>query len=167
MILTNLCVQLSRSRVPTRYGSRGGKQVGESPENMPLNSHIFRTVVVELRHNYCRTYDIKPGDPNFAEKFRMGTPAQVESSLLRTWTSCAPTPQQIVRDVMKFPNTQRAIIRARGALVPELDNRSGRRRVPRAEHAPPHPDCATAEKATSLKYDLWIQEPVWKIHALS
>ena len=137
--------------------------MGNSLVCSPLGSHLFHALVVALRHNFCRTYDLKRGNPGYENKFKMGTPQEVESSLARTWLDDCPTPRQIVDDVMRFNDKQLAIIDARGTVVPDQDHRSGRRRIGAKHSVQMHPDCAVAERATSNKHDGWIAEPVWGI----
>ena len=59
-------------------------------------------------------------------RFKMGTPAEVESTLRRCWT-VAPTSDQIVSDILALPRVLEKIIEANGCVVPDEFLRSGRR----------------------------------------
>jgi hypothetical protein len=134
-----------------RYGMYAGRQVGNSPENSPLDNNLFSTLMVGLRHNYCATYDLAADDP---QKFKMGTPKEVANSMLRTWEHC-PNESDISRDIHRFLPTQHRIIQARGTIVEEEDDRTGRRRMPK--HAP-HPDCSAALVADQGRHLQWLAE---------
>ena len=58
--------------------------------------------------------------------FRMGTPAQVESTMRRCWRM-DPTSECIVKDIDKFEYIVDKIIDAQGAVEPDLFFRTGRR----------------------------------------
>ena len=133
--------------------------VGDSPELCRgLDSHGFADLKTML--NFCvaltSQYDID--DP---ERFHMGTPAQVASSLARAWKA-APTSARICEDVKAFDRVLQCIVDAKGCVVPDEALRSGRRYVklrgagecklkPRQSqrkatlHLPPiHPHCQRA-----------------------
>mmetsp|Transcript_33519 Transcript_33519/g.88014 ORF Transcript_33519/g.88014 Transcript_33519/m.88014 type:complete len:672 (+) Transcript_33519:311-2326(+) len=101
------------------YGSTAGKQVGNSPENSPLDTHAFATLMVEVRHHWCT-------DP---EEFSVATPKKIAETLKKVW-KVAPSALQIATDVWRFPKTQIQILERQGTVVRELDERTGRRRIP-------------------------------------
>jgi len=125
------------------------KLVGDSPELMPLDSNLFSYYENAMKLNIAHT-DILPHDHE--EKFLIGTPADVQKTMLRTW-ELVPTSAQIVQDIMRFPIALDAIIAAKGAKVDWLDNRKGRRasRKRPAPHVPP--SCPAAEEAQRAKFD--------------
>ena len=51
------------------------------------------------------------------------------------WNHCAPTPDRVKEDILRWPIVCGKIIEAGGAVVPELNFRSGRR-VVRIDHKP-------------------------------
>ena len=59
---------------------------------------------------------------------------------------------RIVCDILKFPQALAAIIEVEGAVVPEMDTRTGRRKD--MLHIPVHhPDCAAAVAKREAKWD--------------
>mmetsp|Transcript_41322 Transcript_41322/g.113695 ORF Transcript_41322/g.113695 Transcript_41322/m.113695 type:complete len:130 (+) Transcript_41322:1022-1411(+) len=55
-----------------------------------------------------------------------------------------PTSERIVEDILKWPKAVTAIIAAKGCIVPELDERKGRRKS--TPMVMLHPDAASANK---------------------
>jgi len=104
----------------TRYED---KQVGDTPELMPLDSNLFSDLSYGCKQHRAMTWRLSNDDPR---KFKYGTPKEVSDTMRRTWTVC-PTPERIVQDIQRFPAALDAIIAANGAYVDELDNRKGRR----------------------------------------
>ncbi len=127
----------------TRYE---GKLVGDSPEVDPLDSNLFSDVEHGMKLHVAITAELPVGDPN---KFGLGTPNEVASTMRRTW-EVAPTPERVVQDISRFPAAVDAIIAARGAKVPELDNRRGRRATKRVFEA--HPCCREAQRLREAKW---------------
>ena len=121
-----------------------GKLVGDSPELMPLDNNLFADFENAMSHNIAHTADLPHGHP---EKFLVGTPAEVQRTMLRTW-EMAPTSVRIVEDVLRFPASLDAIIAAKGAKVEKLGKRKGRRS--RKRFLPP--SCPEAEEHTLTKY---------------
>ena len=71
------------------------------------------------------TSSLRPDDP---KRFNTGTPAQMLSSVLRTW-QVSPTSERIVEDISAMPRRLDRIIEAKGAVVPDLFFRTGRRHI--------------------------------------
>lgn len=123
--------------------------MGNRPELMPLDSHLNADHERGMMHHIAITSILDKDNEN---KFKMGTPAECGESMDRTW-EIFPTQERIVSDILKFPKALAAIIEAKGAVVPEMDNRSGRRK---GLHATPHhPDC---EEAVKLRDEKWDKE---------
>ena len=81
------------------------------------------------------------------EKFLLGTAAQVQKTMLRTWEA-AVTSERIVQDIYRVRAAIRDIIAAKGAKVPSRDNRRGRRKTrPYA-----YPSCPAAEALRDAKF---------------
>ena len=93
------------------------------------------------------TSDLDKDDPN---KFKMGTPDEVSRSMDRTW-EVFPTLERVVQDIRRFPVALQRIKDVKGAVVPEMNNRKGRRRP--TVRLPYHPDCEEAVKQRGLKWE--------------
>ena len=113
---------LGDTNIGTRY-HRG--LVGDSPEWCALDAHLFQDMEDALTFNCAlsSTYHM-PGDP---QRFGMGTPTEVASSIRRVW-EVAPTSTRIIEDVTcSLTRAIDAVIEAKGIVVPDLVMRSGRR----------------------------------------
>jgi hypothetical protein len=98
--------------------------VGDSPELCRgLDSHGFADLKAMLNFCVALTSQYKIDDP---ERFHMGTPAHVASSLSRAWEA-APTSSRICDDIKSFPCVLQCIVDAKGCVVPDEALRSGRR----------------------------------------
>ena len=138
----------------TNKGNRHyeGSLVGNRPELMPLDSHLNADHERGMKHHIALTSILENDD---AKKFKMGTPTECGESMDRTW-EVYPTAERIVSDINKFPRALQAIIDHEGAVVPEMDNRSGRRKD--LHKSPPHhEDC---ERAIELRREKWDREEV-------
>ena len=123
-----------------------GKLVGDSPEFCPLDSNLFSDFEFAMRQNIAYS-DILPHD--HPEKFLCGRAGEVQDLMERTWAHPgAVTSERIVEDICRFPKALDLVLAAKGAKVPELDNRKGRRATKRYE--PPH--IALVEELTEIKY---------------
>lgn len=140
-------------RVAKRYV---GKLVGDRPELCPLDSNLFAYYETAMRQNVAHTH-ILPH--THEEKFLLGTPAEVQRTMLRTWDfdgsrtggKGTPTSADIVRDILRFPLALAAIIEAKGAKVEGANLRSGRRRQRTQPYE--YPSCPTAEALTRKKWE--------------
>mmetsp|Transcript_75509 Transcript_75509/g.125910 ORF Transcript_75509/g.125910 Transcript_75509/m.125910 type:complete len:157 (-) Transcript_75509:111-581(-) len=119
--------------------------VGDRPEVCPLDSNLFSDHAYGMKQHVAITCNLPHNDEN---KFKMGTPSEVDSTMERTW-EVAPTSERIVQDIQRFPKALDAIIAAEGAKVPELDNRRGRRATRKFV---PHKCCAEAIKLRERKW---------------
>lgn len=102
------------------------KLVGNSPEICRgLDSHGFADLEAAVIHFTTLTsiYDI-----NDNRAFRMGTPTQVWSTLIRCW-DVAPRSERIVEDISKFKFVLEKIIAANGCVLRDEALRSGARYV--------------------------------------
>jgi hypothetical protein len=117
----------------TRYEH---KIVGDSPEICrALDSHGFAYLKAGIitYASYTSLYDMD--DPR---RFHLGTPAQLFSSIERTWRE-TPISQRIIADIELFPNVLDKIIEARGCVVQDEEFRglrSGRRAEGSGQLAP-------------------------------
>ena len=114
----------------TRYE---GKIVGDSPEMCrALDSHGFADLKAALL-KYASFTSLYPVDD--PRRFHLGTPAQIYSSIERTWR-VAPTSKRIIEDIELLPQVLEKIIEARGCVVQDEEFR-GLRHGRRAEEAGP------------------------------
>ena len=97
--------------------------VGDSPELMPLDAHLFSDLSQELWRHVAITSNLPESDPR---RFSTGTPAEMERSVVRAW-QVAPTPDRIVEDCTAIPKRIERIIEAKGVAVQDIYFRSGRR----------------------------------------
>ena len=117
----------------TRYEH---KIVGDSPEICrALDSHGFAYLKAGIitYAPYTSLYDMD--DPR---RYHLGTPAQLLSSIERTWR-VTPTSERIIADIELFPNVLDKIIEARGCVVQDEEFRglrSGRRAEGSGQLAP-------------------------------
>ena len=82
------------------------------------------------------------------KKFNLGSPERVWDAMVRTW-EVSPTPARIAQDVNRWESALRSVVQHRGGIVPDNNQRHGRRAV-RYE---PHPDCAEANAARLAKME--------------
>lgn len=136
-----ICAQ-SDTNAETRYENG---LVGDSPECDPLDSNLFSDFEYGMKQHVAITAELAHDSPN---RFKLGTPNELSSTMERTWEVC-PTPERIVQDISRFPQALNAIISARGAKVPELDNRRGRRATQKFVS---HSDCKEAEQLKEAKW---------------
>ena len=133
---------------PNRYE---GKLVGDSPELDPCDSNLFSDYEVSIAQHVAATVDLDPDDPC---RFNMGTPYELARTMERVWT-VSPSSARIVQDIKRIPTALKRIIDAKGAKVPELDNRRGRRKsMPVVLHA----DCDGAIAQREAKWARMDQE---------
>ena len=76
----------------------------------------------------------------------LGNPGQVWSAMYRSWEVIRP--ERIATDIKRWERALGTIVQYRGALVPELNNRPGRRAVKFA----PHKDC---DESVRVKEETW------------
>eukprot|EP01049_Picozoa_sp_SAG25_P000793 SAG25_NODE_29_length_20738_cov_25.829546_7_plen_726_part_00 len=138
-----LCAQ-GQTNADNRYYK--GSLVGNRPELMPLDSHLNADHERGMMWHVALTSNLPKEDQR---KFKMATPADVSDTMDRTW-EVFPRPERIVSDIRKFPRALQAIIDAEGTVVPEIDNRKGRRST---GALPYHPDCDEAMDIRQAKWE--------------
>ena len=116
---------------------------GNSPELMPLDSNLFADLEYAIKQHCAITHDLHKDDKR---KFKLGTPGDVWHAMTRSWQMIRP--ERVVQDIRRWERALEKIVQARGAVVPELDTRHGRRAVPFT----PHPDC---EESMRVKEEKW------------
>jgi len=114
-------------------GRYDGRPIGNSPELMPLDCSLFKDVDFSMSFHIALTSWLPPNHPEYAHRFSRATPALSRSSYMRIldpMTGVAPSSDRIVQDVQRCWTTHlRQIYEAKGAIVPGIGNRNGRRTV--------------------------------------
>jgi hypothetical protein len=82
------------------------------------------------------------------KRFKVGTPEELSRTMERVWQVC-PSSERIVQDIKRFPKALKRIIEAKGAKVPDLDNRRGRRK---SKPVTLHSDCDGAIAEREAKF---------------
>ena len=82
------------------------------------------------------------------KKLGLGKPEEVWDAMVRTWEA-APTSKRIRVDILRWERALGVVVQYRGAIVPDMDNRHGRR----AERFEAHPDCREANAARLAKME--------------
>jgi hypothetical protein len=139
-----LCAQGS-TNLGTRYA---GKLVGNSPELMPLDSNLFSDLEYAIKQHCALTHDLANDDPR---KFSIGTPTEVWSAMYRSWQMIRP--ERIKTDTKRWEMALGMIVYWQGALVPDLNNRHGRRAVKFEAHS----DCAESIRVKEERFATYSQ----------
>ena len=87
----------------------------------------------------------------------------IATSMDRAW-EMFPMPERIVQDIMRFPVALQRIKEVKGVVVPEMDDRRGRRKI---RYLPVHPDCEDAMVEREAKWDRLEVEVVAKATSTS
>jgi hypothetical protein len=98
------------------------KLMGDSPELMPLDRHLFNDVKYGCKLNVGATRWLPNED---ARKFLFNTPSNAWKSICRTW-EISPTSDRIIEDVDEFFTSVDEIVSSRGTFVDKNYHR-GRR----------------------------------------
>lgn len=115
-------------KVHNRYK---GKLPGDSPEQMPLDCHLFSDVKEGTGRNVALSYLLSDDNPL---KYKMNTPNETWKSICRTIENNAPPSHRIVKDVENVLGKYLdAIITAKGAYIDEKNIRHGYRLVAEQE----------------------------------
>ena len=81
------------------------------------------TSTADTSYNSVLSSVLLVGDPL---RFNLGTPAEVWSSMRRTW-EYSPSSERIIQDITALPRVLKVIIEAKGCVVHDEFFRSGRR----------------------------------------
>ena len=98
------------------------KLMGDSPEFMPLDRHLFNDVKLACKRNVSLTRVLPDAD---SRKFWFNTPKRAFRSLAKTWQH-SPTPPRIVEDILEFFVSVDLVVESKGVYV-DLNVRNGRR----------------------------------------
>ena len=105
---------------PTNKGTRyAGKLCGDSPEMCRgLDSHGFAHLreSVHLHTALSTVYDTDD-----IRRFHTGTPEEMWKTMVRCWT-VAPTSDEIVQDILSFPDILDILIEHNGCVVPVIQH---------------------------------------------
>lgn len=121
--------------------------VGNRPEMMPLDFHLFEDLDVAVLNNVVCTASLPIGDEL---RYAMGTPTELSSAVHRTWES-HPTSARIVEDICRWPHVIDKIIDFSGGLVPDFamshEGCSKRKRSSLGSTWEPAPEVASVAEA--------------------
>ena len=103
-----------------------GKPVGNSPEFMPLDTHLNQDLHTSHDYHATITQHLNDDDPR---KFDGSTPKRLSSSYLRLYhpeTGVAPTSNRIIQDVTRVLSSLEKVLDAKGCII-DKTGRTGRR----------------------------------------
>jgi hypothetical protein len=103
-----------------------GRPVGNSPEMQPLDNNLNKDMHDGVQYHCAATAHL-PDDDSDPRKFSLSTPQRGDHAYFRVLDG-VPTSERIVQDCTRWEENLWAIFRAKGALVPGIGNREGRRR---------------------------------------
>jgi hypothetical protein len=92
---------------------------------MPLDCNLFADLKRGICWHRALTYNYSDNDN---EKFKFGTPDEVEATVERVWEVC-PSPDRVIQDTDRWVHNISTIIKADGIVVYDLNPRHGRRAV--------------------------------------
>ena len=98
------------------------KLMGDSPEFMPLDRHLFNDVKLACKRNVSLTRSLPDDDKR---KFWFNTPKRAFRSLAKTWQH-SPTQGRVVEDILEFFTSIDLVVESKGVHV-DLNARNGRR----------------------------------------
>ena len=124
LLKDRIIVPVGTSRVGTTAKRRGPP--GNSPENArATDSFSFADLEHSMNFNHALACVYPYGDAR--RIFGQGTPNEVWHLMNECCFHCAPAPERIKEDILGWKGVAQQIVDAKGAMVPDLDFRSGRR----------------------------------------
>lgn len=103
---------------------------GDSPELMPLDSHLFADIKEGVAKNVAFSFFFDDDDP---DKYSLRTPTHVFDAIQRTIATGCPSTERIIQDIMKLPLALQRIVEADGCYIDDETTRSGVRRETRTD----------------------------------
>ena len=106
--------------------------MGDSPELMPLDSTLFNDLINSIGHHVCSTWNVtKEQEEAGTKKWSMATPKKAWATMKEVWMgeTTSPDSARIIHDIDRFAVAVDEIVKAKGVIVPFLDNRSGHRKA--------------------------------------
>ena len=103
-----------------------GRNIGDSPELMPLDTSIFADLMRTVHYHVARSRCFK-GDSKF--KFSVATPGKVECAVSRLWNKDAIPIARINQDIERVAEAMKVIISQKGVVVYGWGDRNGWRSV--------------------------------------
>ena len=114
----------NNARVCNRYNNT---LPGDSPELMPLDSHLFCDLREALARNIAFTFWMEKSDKR---KYKGGTPDEVYQSICRTIETDGVSEHRIIEDIVRIKNdTLPRIIKAKGTYIDDSTGKSCRNGV--------------------------------------
>lgn len=87
---------------------------GDSPELMPLDSHLFSDIKEGVARNVAFSFFLPDND---RVKYTLRSPKHVYKSIERTIKNGCPSPERILQDIHKIPETLKKIEEANGTYI--------------------------------------------------
>ena len=116
--------------------------IGNSPEFMPWDSHLNQDLHSAHDHHVSLTRHLDDADPR---KFDGSTPKRMSASYTRLLTMC-PTSERVVQDCTRVLDAFQAVYDAKGVILDEFGERSGRRSVSKCDEEETRKRGGTREK---------------------
>jgi hypothetical protein len=101
----------SKGRVNHNFESRN---IGDSPELMPLDTNIFADLMRTVHYHVARTRRF-PRDSKF--KFSLATPKKAESVVSRLWNKDAIPIARINQNIERVAEAMKVIVSQKGVVV--------------------------------------------------
>ena len=143
-----------------------GKPIGNSPEYMPLDTHLNQDIHTSHDYHVTVTSTIAETDQR---KFSGSTPKRLANSYIRLTdptTGVVPTPNRIIQDVERVLVSLEKVRNAKGCIIDE-NGRSGRRRESKNNDDNDHVNRNWGGKRTKNnqdKYQAYLDKSISSIH---
>ena len=108
-----------------------GRNIGDSPELMPLDTSIFADLMRAIHYHVARTRCFR-SDSKY--KFSVATPLKVESVVSRLWNKDAIPIARINQDIERVAEAMKVIVSQRGVVVYGWGDRNGWRSIKLQEY---------------------------------
>ena len=108
-----------------------GRNIGDSPELMPLDTSIFADLMQTVHYHVARTRCLR-SDSKY--KFSVATPSKIESVVSRLWNKDAIPIARINQDIERVAEAMKVIVSQRGVVVYGWGDRNGWRSIKLQEY---------------------------------
>ncbi|NCF93533.1 MAG: hypothetical protein GWQ05_21640 [Verrucomicrobiaceae bacterium] len=112
-------------------GNFGGRPVGASPEFMPLDASLNKDIHESVsRHCILSRFAMRKLNEDDPRRFRMTSPTEAENAYKRVLdpeNGVAPSSKRIIEDIDGVWAAMKIVVKAKGAYVQGLAERTGRR----------------------------------------
>ena len=97
---------------------------GDSPELMPLDSHLFSDIKEGVSRNVAFSFFLPEDDTT---KYSLATPKKAFLAIERTIAAGCPSAERIREDIENIPRTLERIIASKGAYIEDSDRKGVRK----------------------------------------